>query len=724
MLSGLKKSMNHEPRTMNKLVIVESPTKARTLSKLFGEEFKVLSSKGHVRDLPKSELGVDIEHDFAPQYITVKGKTKVIQELKKAAKGADLLFLATDPDREGEAIAWHIAQVLGEAKSKKQIANSKTISHKPLAIRRVSFHEITEGAIREAFAHPRDLDLKLVDSQQARRVLDRLVGYRLSPLLWKKVRYGLSAGRVQSVAVRLIVERERERGKFQPSEYWTIDAELVSQKSGVKRQEFGAELDSVSGKPLAAKEKIDLFDGEYEVVSTSIGEKAGADEIVDRLKGEKFVVEKVESRDQKRFPYPPFTTSTLQRAGVNALGFSAKRTMTIAQRLYEAGLITYHRTDSVALAEKALGEIRDFIGSEYGSKYLPETAIRYKTKVRLAQEAHEAIRPTRAEVKSDKLQVASDEKRLYDLIWRRAVSCQMAPAVLALTRVDIKADDCLFKAHGSQVKFDGFLKVLGNAQETILPPLKEGDELDLISLDPTQHFTSPPPRYTEASLIKSLEEKGIGRPSTYAPIISTVQDRGYVSKEGQQLRPEDIGIVVNDLLVAYFPEIVGPSFTAEMEEKLDEVAGGKRDWVPVVSDFYKPFVVDLEKAEKSVDKSAITTLAETDEKCPECGKPLIIKLGKYGRFYSCSGFPECKFIKPFVETIGMKCPACAEASAGRSGGGEVGEVIVKRTRRGKIFYGCSRYPECHWASWRKPGKSSEEEGEGGEKPSQGEVHRL
>lgn len=671
---------------MSKLVVVESPTKAKTLSKFLGDGFETVSSMGHVRDLPKSELGVDVEHDFAPNYLVAEGKKQVVQEIKKAAKKADTLFLATDPDREGEAIAWHIAQVLAD--------------HMP-PMKRVVFHEITESAVMEAFKHPRDIDLKLVDSQQGRRVLDRLVGYKLSPLLWKKVRYGLSAGRVQSVTVRLIVEREREREKFQSSEYWTVEAELARQETGGRKQEFKAELDSISGKPLATKEKTDLFDGEYEVISTSIGNKEKAGEIVNQLRDEKFVVENVESRDQKRHPYPPFTTSTMQRAAVNYLGFSARRTMRAAQRLYEAGLITYHRTDSTAFADRALKETRDFIGSKYGSKYLPETAIRYKTRVRLAQEAHEAIRPTRAEATGDKLQLTSDEKKLYELIWKRAVSCQMAPAILALTRVDIKANDCLFKAHGSQIKFDGFLKVLGKAEETVLPPLKEGDELSLVSLDPAQHFTSPPPRYTEASLIKSLEEKGIGRPSTYAPIISTVQDRGYVSKEGKQLRPEDVGTVVNDLLVAYFPRIVDLSFTAKMEEDLDGVANGKGEWVPMVREFYEPFAEDLTEAEKNIEKSSITTLEETAEKCPECGKPLVIKLGKYGRFYSCSGFPECKFTKPFIEKIGMRCPECKD-----------GEVIVKRTRRGRIFYGCSRYPDCKWASWKDPRRETPEK-EGG-----------
>lgn len=652
--------MWYDRREMNKLVVVESPTKARTLGKFLGEEFKVVSSMGHVRDLPKSELGVDVEHDFQPHYLIAKGKKKTTTMLKKAAREADLLFLATDPDREGEAIAWHILEVTKAPKAQ-----------------RVVFHEITEEAIAEAFAHPRELDLKLVDSQQARRILDRLVGYQLSPLLWRKVRAGLSAGRVQSVAVRLIVEREREREAFKPQEYWEIEARL--QKG--EQQTFTAKLVEKGGKKI------------------TLGGKEEADQVVAELKEADYEVVKVEKKERRRYPYPPFTTSTLQQAAVNVLGFSAARTMRVAQNLYEAGLITYHRTDSVTLSEKALKGIRGFIRKEYGSSYLPEIANRYKTRVRLAQEAHEAIRPTKVELRAESLEAGGDEKKLYELIWRQAVACQVVPAVYEQVNVEIKADGYLFKVVGSKLLFDGFTRVTGGAGEDKgLPEQKVGDKLSLVELLPSQHFTEPPPRYTEATLVKALEEEGIGRPSTYAPIISTIQGRGYVSKEGNQLRPEDVGIVVSDLLVAYFPKVVDLSFTARMEEELDEIAKGERQWVPVVAEFYEPFAKDLEKAQQNIDKSSVTTLEETAESCPECGKPLVVKLGKYGRFYSCSGFPECKFTKPFIETIGMKCPGCSE-----------GEVIVRRTRRGKIFYGCSRYPKCQWASWRKPEKEGEED---------------
>ncbi len=651
-------------RQMN-LVVVESPTKAKTLSQFLGEGFEVVSSMGHVRDLPKSKLGVDVEHDFTPQYTLAKGKKKVASQLRRVVEGADELFLATDPDREGEAIAWHTLAVTEEARKKKDPK-----------INRVVFHEITENAIKEAFKNPRGLDLKLIDSQQARRILDRLVGYNLSPLLWRKVRYGLSAGRVQSVAVRLIVDREREREAFNPVEYWEIKARLAKEET---KEEFEAKLIERKGK------KVEL------------GVKEDAEQTVAKLREVDYQVAKVDKSKRQRRPSPPFTTSTLHQAAVNSLGFSARRTMRAAQHLYEAGLITYHRTDSVTISERALKEIRDFIVNNYGSNYLPKSVNRYKTKVRLAQEAHEAIRPTKAGLQAGDLEVGADEKKLYGLIWRQAISCQMVPAVYEQVRVDIRAGEYLFKATGVRQLFDGFTKVATNTGgDKELPDLRGGEKLNLIELIPSQHFTEPPPRYTEATLVKALEEEGIGRPSTYAPIISTIQDRGYVSKEGRQLRPEDVGIVVNDLLVAYFPKIVDLSFTAKMEGEFDEIAQGKREWVPVVREFYDPFIDDLGEAQKNIEKSSITTLEETAEKCPQCDKPLVVKLGKYGKFYSCSGFPKCKFTRAFVEKIGMPCPGCGE-----------GEVIIKRTRRGKIFYGCSRYPECDWASWKKPKEGEE-----------------
>ena len=636
-----------------RLVIVESPTKAKTLQKFLGEGYEVLSSKGHVVDLPKKNLGVDVEHDFAPDYEQVPGKKAVIDELKKTAAQAEEVFLATDPDREGEAIAWHIGQLIGDGKTK-----------------RVTFHEITEEAVKDSFKNPREIDQPLVDSQQARRVLDRLVGYKLSPLLWKKVRYGLSAGRVQSVAVRLVVDRERERQAFHPEEYWEVVAKL---RDG---GEFEAKLLEKDG------EKV------------KIGTKEDSDLILVELNKEEYLVSRVEKSERKRHPYPPYTTSTLQQAGVNVLGFSSKRTMRAAQSLYEAGLITYHRTDSTSIGEKALAQIREFIGKNYGSNYLPTDAIRYKTKVRLAQEAHEAIRPTDVRRQASEIsdQLGAEEKKVYELVWRQAVASQMLPAVYEQVSADIKAGSCLFRATGSKLIFDGWEKLNKGEEARSLTELKEGEKLTLLELLPSQHFTEPPARYTEATLIKKLEEEGVGRPSTYAPIISTIQGRGYVSLEGRALKPEDSGMIVNDkILVPYFPDVVDLSFTAKMEESFDEIARGEKNWVELIRGFYGPFSQELEKAEESIDKSSMTTIAETDEKCPDSGHPLVIKLGRYGRFYSCTGFPECKYARPYIEKIGMNCPDCKE-----------GEVIVRRTKRGKTFYGCSRYPDCKFASWKDP----------------------
>lgn len=659
-----------------KLVIVESPTKAKTLGKFLGDGYEVTSSMGHVIDLPQKELGVDIEHDFAPKYVDLPKKKSTIAELKKAAKTATEIYLATDPDREGEAIAYHLWQVLG---SNSNIKNQNA--------KRVVFHEITEEAVKSAFSNPGEINLKLVDSQQARRVLDRLVGYKLSPLLWKKIRYGLSAGRVQSVAVRLIVEREREREAFHPEEYWEIIAKLSD------GGEFEAKLIALRQAQGDPEDKL------------RIRSKEEADNVVSELQGAEFRVSEVARGERKRNPYPPYTTSSLQQAGVNVLGFSAKRTMRAAQALYEAGLITYHRTDSVTLSEKALNEIREFIRSNYGSNYLPESANRYKTKVRLAQEAHEAIRPTKIsqEPGATSQELDADERKVYELVWRQALASQMLPSVREEIKVRVSASvsklttNYSLLATGSRLIFDGWEKVSGKVgEEKSLPELMEGEELKLIELVPSQHFTEPPARYTEATLIKKLEEEGIGRPSTYAPIISTIQDRGYVSKEGRALLPEDVGKIVNDLLVAYFPDVVDLSFTAKMEEGLDEIARGEKQWVPLIADFYGPFSEELKKAEENIDKSSLTTIAETDEKCPESGHPLIIKLGRYGRFYSCSGFPGCKYARPYIEKIGMKCPDCKE-----------GDIIVKRSRRGKTFYGCSRYPECKFASWQRPSAPQE-----------------
>jgi DNA topoisomerase-1 len=675
--------MNSQPSTQN-LVIVESPTKAKTLVKFLGKGYDIVPSMGHIIDLPGKELGVDVERGFTPTYVVMSGKGKTVSAIKKAAVGADKVFLATDPDREGEAIAYHVAGLI-----------SSISKIKDQDVKRVVFHEITREAIEEAFQHPRQVDQALVNSQQARRILDRLVGYKLSPLLWKKVRRGLSAGRVQSVAVRLIVEREREREVFNPEEYWEIVARL--QKTGESPVRRGG------GENRGVRFEAKLVEKDGEKIK--IGAKEDADATVADLQKAGYQISKIEKSQRRRNPFPPFTTSTLQQAAVNVFGFSGKRTMRAAQSLYEAGLITYHRTDSVALSEKALGSIRDFVSKEFGAKYLPEGANRYKTKVRLAQEAHEAIRPTvvgRMPGDSGTGELGRDEKKIYDLIWKRAVASQTMPSIYDQTRVEVFASrrdstsNYLLLATGSRLAFDGWERIFGDKQqEEELPELVEGENLSLIQLTPSQHFTEPPARYTEATLIKKLEEEGIGRPSTYAPIISTIQDRGYVIKEGKALRPEDVGTVVNDLLVSYFPDVVDVSFTAKMEGELDEIAKGDKEGVAVLQAFYGPFSEELKEAQENIDRSSVTTLEETDEKCPECARPLVVKLGRYGRFYSCSGFPECKYTKPFIETIGMKCPDCKE-----------GDVVVKRTKRGKAFYGCSRYPECKWASWTNPLKQS------------------
>lgn len=646
-----------------KLVIVESPTKAKTLSRFLGEGYEVESSKGHVVDLPQKDLGIEISHNFDPQYVVIPSKKTVLAALRKSVQGAQEVYLATDPDREGEAIAWHLAEHFGDVKG----STSRVVS-------RVSFHEITESAVKEAFAHPRAIDEGLVNSQQARRVLDRLVGYKLSPLLWKKVRFGLSAGRVQSVAVRLVVERERERQAFKSEEYWEIEAELSKQP----KISFRAKLAEKAGKKV------------------TIASRAESEVIAAELRGKDYLVTNVEKSTRKRSPYPPFTTSSLQQAGVNVLGFSAKRTMRSAQALYEAGLITYHRTDSTTMSASAFSQIREYIAKHFNSSYLPTNPIQYKTKVRLAQEAHEAIRPTDAGKQASEIdhEVGSDERKVYELVWHRAITSQMNPALYEQTGAQIGAGNYLLRAQGSKRVFDGWEVLNGPLAETgELPALSSGDKLALLNLLPSQHFTEPPARYTEATLIKKLEEEGIGRPSTYAPILSAIQDRGYILKDGKALKPEDVGVVVNDILVDYFPDVVDPSFTARLEEGLDEIAAGKKEWVELVAGFYGPFSRELEKAMENIDKSSITTLAQTEEKCPDCGSPLVLKLGRFGKFYSCTGFPKCKFARPYMEKIGMACPGCKD-----------GEVIIKRTKRGKSFYGCSRYPNCKWASWKDPRK--------------------
>jgi len=719
------------------LVIVESPTKAKTLSKILGKQYQVKASFGHVRDLPKSELGVDIGKDFEPSYVVPPKVRKNIRSLRQGAQKAETLLLATDPDREGEAIAFHLVKAL----------NLPTKGGP--SVKRVVFHEVTKPAVLDALKKPRQIDMLLVDSQKARRVLDRLVGYKLSPLLWEKVRYGLSAGRVQSVTVRLVVEREREIERFKAEKYWTVAAEFL--KEGGESQTVEAELVEKDGQNIWEEKSFDLFAGSYTVRLTKIKSEREAQKIIADIKSSRFVVSEISRKALRRNPYPPFTTSTLQQEASYKLGFPGSKTMKIAQALFERGYITYHRTDSTNQSPLFLSQVRELIAQELGKEYLPGKARRYKTKSRLAQEAHEAIRPTFvSNLKTSCAKVNSELGReavkLFELIWRRAVASQVAAAIFETTTVKIAANgDYTFRASGSVLKFDGFLKIYPTKmEEKLLPELVEGERLELGKISTKEHLTPPPPRYNEASLIKALEEFGIGRPSTYAPTIAAIQDRGYVRRVKGYFIPETVGFVVNDLLVANFPEIVDIEFTARMEEDLDDIASGRRKWVPVVRSFYTPFEKQLTRAQESLIKSEVTTLERVDETCPECGKELVVKLGKYGEFLSCSGFPECKyarpyedrdhngeldkidhsqlesrcpecggelavkegkygkfiscsnypqckFTKPYLEKIGVRCPQCKR-----------GEVIIRRTRRGKVFYGCSNYPQCRWASWKDP----------------------
>lgn len=723
---------------MNNLVIVESPTKARTLSKFLGSKFQIEASMGHVRDLPKADLGVDIEHDFDPQYIIPRDKKKQVNRLKKTASFAKTIWLATDPDREGEAIAWHISELLRNSELKSQISNLKTDG-----FRRVVFHEITEDAIREAFEHPRELDFKLIDAQQARRVLDRLVGYKLSPLLWKKVKRGLSAGRVQTVALRLIVERQREIDKFKSVEYWGIEVELEVARGPVGLQphstsspdihrdagaQWGASS-SLSGLraegPLAATPRPDTFLAtliELNGKKLEISNEKEAKEHVANLEKASYQVSQITQKQISRLPSPPFTTSTLQQTAGNKLGFSAKKTMMLAQNLYEHGLITYMRTDSVSLSPQAIAQTRGLIETDFGKTYLPSSPRLYKSKSKNVQEAHEAIRPTELRRQPSDIRnqtgLTRDHLRLYDLIWKRMVASQMAEAVIDQTTVDVKADSpvatYLLRATGSVIKFDGWLKLYGVTQEEesfdgvypeqsrgaqdkdeepakkqVLPELSEGENLKLLNLIPKQHFTQPPPAYTEASLIKKLEQLGIGRPSTYAPIISTIQERFYVERVERKFKPTPLGLAVNDFLIKYFPDIFDYAFTAQMEDQLDDISRGERQWRETIKDFYVPFEKKLEGTEETAQKVKLE-VEKANKKCPECGKDLVIRIGKFGKFLACSGFPDCKHTESFEEKINIKCPL------------DSGDVVIRKTKRGKPFYGCSNWPRCKFASWSKP----------------------
>jgi DNA topoisomerase-1 len=669
-----------------KLIIVESPTKARTLTRYLKGKYTVVASMGHIRDLPKSDLGVDVEHDFAPRYVIPRDKAKHAKELKAMAKKADTIILATDPDREGEAIAWHVAFLLSQVEKKTKKKPVAETARDPSTFQRIAFHEITEHAIAQALKDPRSIDLKLVDAQQARRILDRLVGYKLSPLLWQKLsKRWLSAGRVQSVAVRLIVEREREISRFQKKEFWMIE--------GVFNPTFTAQLVSHEGAKYEEVLSFDLFDGKYTTSSTSIADEATAKKIVADLKAP-FTVSAVDKKEVRRMPAAPYTTSTLQQDAGRKLYFSAKKTMQLAQKLYEEGYITYHRTDSLNLSDKFLDESRAYIAATYGKDFVSPATRKYKTKSKVAQEAHEAIRPTTVATLSNSLdgdaELNRDHHRLYELIWKRAVASQAAEAVFDSTTVDVASSNAyVFEAQGSVIKFEGFLKIMGrDVDEVIIPTVTVGQTVQLKEAKPAQHFTNPPLRYTEVSLIKTLEEKDIGRPSTYAPIISTIQDRQYVTKEEKKLVPTELGNSVTDFLVQYFPDILELPFTAKMEDELDEIANGNVAWVPVIREFYTPFEKDLNSAYDKADKVKVAEEV-LDEKCPLSGDPLVIRMGRFGKFIACSSFPKCKYTRQYAEKIDMKCP--------RDGG----DIVIKKTRRGKTFYGCSNYPKCTFAAWKK-----------------------
>jgi DNA topoisomerase-1 len=709
------------------LVIVESPTKAKTLAGFLGRDYEVRASVGHVRDLPKSKLGVDVEHGFTPQYVIPREKTEIVKQLRAAAQNARVIYLATDPDREGEAISWHLVEAMG-------------VKDRPL--HRVEFHEITREAIHEAFAHPRELDQRLVNAQQARRVLDRLVGYKISPLLWRKIKRGLSAGRVQSVALRMVVEREREIQRFQPREYWTIDADLRQDR--FPDQPFRARL---QGYFADRKRELDLPNAE------------AAEALKARLEAARYRVAEVRERTINRRPAPPFTTSTLQQEASRRFGFSAKRTMALAQQLYEGvelgdegsvGLITYMRTDSTNVSAQAVQATRALIAQKYGHDFVPSEPRVFTKKAKGAQEAHEAIRPTDVFREPERVRrhLTPDQLKLYTLIWQRMVASQMADAVLDVTSVDIEAtpadggESYLFRASATHLRFPGFRAVYFEARDDgededaetrALPELQAGDPLTLLALLPEQHFTEPPPRYTEASLVKALEENGIGRPSTYAPILSTLQERGYVEKVGRQLRPLELGFLVTDLLTEHFADFVDVGFTAEMEEELDEIAAGEREWQPVVRQFYEPLEQAVARAahapaaheptsevchecgapmvirwgrygkflacsrypeckgSRPLEQAEEQEVA-TAERCPECGAPMRAKMGRFGRFLACSRYPACKGSKPFLTKIGVDCPEC---------GGD----LVERKARGKggrVFYGCANYPACNFTTWTRP----------------------
>lgn len=651
------------------LVIVESPAKAKTIERYLGKKYKVKASMGHVRDLPKSQTGVDVDDNYKPKYITIRGKGPVLKELKTAAKKAKKVFLAADPDREGEAIAWHLAHSLDVDEDSKC---------------RVVFNEITKEAVKESFKHPRHIDMDLVDAQQARRILDRLVGYNISPLLWQKVKKGLSAGRVQSVAVRLVIEREQEIQNFQPEEYWTIETDFSKGKNTFQGSFYG-----VNGN----KQKL--------------GSKEEVNQILNKIDGDQFKIDKVNKRERKRNPAPPFTTSSLQQEAARKLNFRAKKTMMLAQQLYEGidlgkkegtvGLITYMRTDSTRISNTAKQETSQFIESSYGKDYLG--FYKKKKDAEGAQDAHEAIRPTSVNRTPQSLKsvLKRDQLRLYRLIWERFLASQMAPAIMDTVTAHLINNEVEFRASGSQIKFKGFMKVYVEGQDDkkkeenkLLPPLEEGETVKAHEITPNQHFTQPPPRYTEARLVKTLEELGIGRPSTYAPTLDTIQRRNYVTLDNRRFVPTELGEIVINILKEYFPEIIDIEFTANMENDLDNIEEGKTEWINIIDQFYQGFEKRLKTAEEEMEKIEIKD-EPAGEDCEKCGHPMVYKMGRYGKFMACSNFPECRNTKPILKEIGVKCPNCKD-----------GNIVERKSKKNRTFYGCDNYPECEFISWDKP----------------------
>jgi len=662
--------MTGMPKT---LLIVESPTKARTIGKYLGNTYKVVATVGHLRDLPKNKMAVDFDNNFEIEYVIDEKKKKVVDELVKESKTANKILLASDPDREGEAISWHVKWILQNSKSK---VKSDKIS-------RITFHEITKEAVEEALEKARDIDMNLVNAQQARRVLDRVVGYSLSPVLWKKVRRGLSGGRVQSVAVRLICEREKEVEVFKKEKFYSV---LVEFK---KKEKFNAELIKVGGKSVYLSTKLKLFDGDYTYSKSIFKTEDEVKKFIESLDKE-FRVEKVSGKETHRTPLPAFTTSKLQQAAARRMGWSGKQTMSVAQKLYENGLISYHRTDSVYLSEKAIADFRKFIEKEYGANYVAEKVRVYKNNSKNAQEAHEAIRPTNVSIKTIE-GADSREIKLYEMIWKRAVATQGAAAKMQNTTVNFSNKNGLFQSKGVRMLFDGFLKISGERYEDqILPEIKEGEKFSSNKISTEESETNPPPRYSDASLVSSLEKQGIGRPSTYAPIISTIIFRQYVERDEGRFKPTVLGNAANEFLVKNFEDILSLPFTAEMEEDLDKIALGKWEWKEVMKKFWKSFEKEVKEAIKNGERVKVET-EKLGEKCPECKiGDLVIRLGRFGKFVSCDRFPECKYARPYLEDAGFKCPTCGK------------EGVVRRTKTGRKFYGCSDYPNCKWAGWKKP----------------------